>query len=489
VGKKGAKQTKSRSWERKKKKKKWRDGEKKKGTETRCSWQACQTEMRDDKSPKERRKKKEERRRRRRRSDLFQSEVFYVDQVRRQEWLGRLELSEEPKHTERGNHKHKLQEEASTLTFDNCHFGIWQGRQAQEKRGESSVSLHEVQFRAPSPSSSSSSSFQVEFFLSCCHSGSILTAESERERDLAFEQDRFPSWLLFIKIQIDQWSDNLHRASSLHTLSFGPSLLKQKNTGEITQEEKKEKEGREEKRRKEGRKEGWKDVFSSKGGVLRFNSFHFFSSDLLLEFVIEIEPRFQCPNSGCSRSFKTKPHLNKHMKDCGREFICPNTNCGKIYKSKSDLTQHVKDCGQSLACSNPGCSKSFNSEGELSNHLRVCGGDSCPCGYEFRHMKYLVLHQTTCKVSSPSFLINFIHSFQYNNFPSPLALLCCCWEDQEGPLHSSERGQVVWGAGTAGGEAPFDQSSWFPKFQQHHFARCLWAPPSPWSHGYSNNAA
>jgi len=129
--------------------------------------------------------------------------------------------------------------------------------------------------------------------------------------------------------------------------------------------------------------------------------------------VIEVENRFHCPNSSCHCSFKQEHLLTQHMKDCEKEgFICPNTNCGKIYKNKKDLTRHMKDCGQIFHCSNQACSKSFNAESSLSGHLRVCGGELCPCGYLFRGMRYLVAHQTTCKVSFLFLVLFQVQLFQ-----------------------------------------------------------------------------
>jgi len=159
------------------------------------------------------------------------------------------------------------------------------------------------------------------------------------------------------------------------------------------------------------------------------------SSLKMLEPVIEIELRFHCPNSKCDGSFKRESQLKQHLEQCGKKNIiaednfdnekihkCPNENCGKTYKYKDSLTRHVNGCGQSFACSNPGCSKAFNAENNLAQHLRVCGADTCPCGYVFGEMNYLVGHQTRCKVSSYFKLSFFPIFFFSNSFYSLLAL-------------------------------------------------------------------
>ena len=101
-----------------------------------------------------------------------------------------------------------------------------------------------------------------------------------------------------------------------------------------------------------------------------------------LNFVIELELLFYCPNSSCICSFKEEHLLTMHMEKCGRtkkqQFICTKINCGKVYQNKDSLRQHVKDCGQIIACDNPGCAKSFNTESDLSQHLRICGGTHVP---------------------------------------------------------------------------------------------------------------
>ena len=81
-------------------------------------------------------------------------------------------------------------------------------------------------------------------------------------------------------------------------------------------------------------------------------------------------PMFRCPLSGCTKVFKQKVnlkrHINKHLNN--GQFSCPE--CHKRFVYKCDLAVHARSHSGSKPFCCAHCKKQFNQRRDLSRHLK-----------------------------------------------------------------------------------------------------------------------
>ncbi len=116
---------------------------------------------------------------------------------------------------------------------------------------------------------------------------------------------------------------------------------------------------------------------------------------------------FQCES--CSKVYKTEKNLEKHKLTCkapsdpAATFQCES--CSKVYKTEKNLEKHKLTCGKVEGFSCPGCSKVMKSKGALTRHLSSCTIDAS-----------LTFECTQCKKK----YVSEVALTQHKNFCQPL---------------------------------------------------------------------
>jgi KRAB domain-containing zinc finger protein len=79
------------------------------------------------------------------------------------------------------------------------------------------------------------------------------------------------------------------------------------------------------------------------------------------------------PCEVCSKVFKEKHKLKRHMMVHTGEKPYPCSYCGKSFALEYNLATHVRvHTGEKpFKCSHPGCGKSFTQSGNLKTHLKT----------------------------------------------------------------------------------------------------------------------
>ncbi|KJZ79577.1 hypothetical protein HIM_01046 [Hirsutella minnesotensis 3608] len=82
---------------------------------------------------------------------------------------------------------------------------------------------------------------------------------------------------------------------------------------------------------------------------------------------------FECPETGCDKSFNRPCELKKHMKRHQKPYGCTFKSCCKRFGSKNDWKRHESNQHYMLEkwnCDEPGCSKVCQRRESFKNHLQ-----------------------------------------------------------------------------------------------------------------------